>query len=238
MTHTQECIAVIGARGFVGRAICHELRKREGLSLVEVYRGDDISTMTRQADVLIHTANPARRYYAEKHPREDFVESVEKTHHICSLASGKKLILISSISSRTQLDTVYGRNRRACECIVEDGQSLIIRLGPMFGEEKQVGPLHDMLENRPVYVSGQTEYAYVNVEYNARKILDFRQRCGIIEIGAKNTITLEHLRGLLGSISTFAGADDTQIPMDPPPDAPDVREVISFALSLHKSSRE
>ena len=147
------------------------------------------------------------------------------------------LILISSISARTQLDTVYGRNRRSCELIADTEKSLIVRLGPMYGAGKSIGVLNDIINNRKVYAAPTTEYAFVDVKYNAKKIFSLISKddtIGIIELGSKNGISLESLRNKLKSTSTFEGKDDTQIPMSPPNDAPDVNEVILFAKSIMK----
>ena len=227
-------IAVIGAKGFVGGAICNEVTKRDGFELIKVHRGDNIENLLKDADIVVHTANPAKRFFAEQNPEADFMESVEKTYRIKKMAKGKKFILISSISARTQLNTVYGRNRRACELIVDDGQSLILRLGPMFGEDKHIGPLHDIINNRPVFVSGKTKYAYVNVAYNGGKILDLIDQAGLIELGARNSIELDELKKVLGSSSSFTGSEDTQVPLGPQSDAPDARDVISFASTALK----
>ena len=132
-------IAVIGSTGFVGSAIVKELEKRGTYKVLPVGRKDDAKSVIEQADYVIHTANPAARFFVKNNPEIDFKESVEKTLGFKKLSAQKKFILISSISARTQLDTVYGRNRRACECIV-DGTSLIIRLGPMFGGNKSRCP--------------------------------------------------------------------------------------------------
>ena len=60
----------------------------------------------------------------------------------------------------------------------------------MFGGNKKVGALHDILRNDPVFVSDKTKYAYVNVSYNAKKIIDLIDESGLIELGAKNAIEL------------------------------------------------
>ena len=231
----KKSIAVIGSSGFVGSAIVNELLQRESYNVLPVGRNDDANTIISQADYVIHTANPAARFFAKNNPEIDFNESVEKTYAFKQLVK-KKLILISSISARTQLDSVYGRNRRACECIVNDGVSLIIRLGPMFGGNKEVGALHDILRNDSVFVSKKTKYAFVNVAYNAKKIIDLIDQRGLIELGAKNAIELGELKNILGSTSEFSGDDDTQIALDPQPDSPDVNEVIEFAKGIQAKS--
>jgi len=230
-------IAVIGSNGFVGSEISKQIEKLENFSLIPVIRGDDLKDAIESADIIIHSANPAKRFFAENNPEEDFFETVEKTANIKSLICNKPLILISSISARTQLDTTYGRHRRCCELIVDPEKSLIIRLGPMYGTDKSIGALNDIINNRKVYVASKTEYAFVNVEYNANKIATLASDShvkGIMEIGSKNGISLNSLKNILGSTSTFEGKDDTQIPISPPEDAPDVNEVISFAKSIMK----
>ena len=230
-----QIIAVVGAQGFVGGAICNEVMKKDGFELIRVHRGNNMEDLVKKADIVIHAANPSKRYFAENNPEVDFMESVEKTHKIKQLARGKKMILISSISARTQLNTVYGRNRRACELIVDVYSSLIVRLGPMFGGSKHTGALYDIINNNTVYVSEKTKYAYVNVTYNAKKVLDYIDINGLIELGAYNSIELGDLMIILGSSSKFSGINDTQIPLYPPSDAPDARDVIAFSLAIkHK----
>ena len=232
----KKSIAVIGSSGFVGSAIVNELAQRGTYKVLPVGRNDDTNAIISEADYVIHTANPAARFFAKNNPEIDFNESVEKTYAFKQLVKNKKFILISSISARTQLDTVYGRNRRACECIVNDGASLIIRLGPMFGGNKEVGALHDILRNDPVFVSEKTKYAFVNVAYNAKKIIDLIDESGLIELGAKNALELGELKNILGSTSEFSGDDDTQIAINPQADSPDVNEVVEFAKRIQTKS--
>lgn len=232
----KKSIAVIGSSGFVGSALVNELARRGTYKVLPVGRNDDANSIISEADYVIHTANPAARFFAKNNPEIDFNESVEKTYAFKQLVKNKKFILISSISARTQLDTVYGRNRRACECIVNDGCSLIIRLGPMFGGNKEVGALHDILRNDNVFVSEKTKYAFVNVAYNAKKIIDLMDETGLIELGAKNAIELGQLKSILGSTSAFNGDDDTQIALNPQQDSPDVTEVVDFAKNIQAKS--
>jgi nucleoside-diphosphate-sugar epimerase len=228
-------IAVIGAAGFVGSEVCREVSSRPGLQLIPVVRQDNLADKIKTADVVIHAGNPGKRFWAQNNPEADFRESVDKTHLIRTLLSpAQKLILISSMSARTQLDTVYGRHRRACEMLVDSPQAkaLIIRLGPMFGGIKSEGPLYDILKNKPVFVSAESLYGYVPVSYNARKIIDLINHTGILEVGARDGISLADIKNQLGSTSTFQGIHDTQLAINPPPDAPSACDVIAHAKSL------
>ena len=224
-------IAVIGAHGFVGSAIAKAIEHDERHELICVVRGDDIKSKLGSADVVIHAANPARRFRAESDPVRDFVETVDKTFNILSLAIGKKCLLISSLSCKTQLNTNYGRNRRFCELLALAQGAVVVRLGPMFGGERKQDMLHDLLADKQIYVSSETRYAYVNVEWVGANILELLDaQSDIYEIGAKNSVSLSELRDILGSKSIFNGVDDTQIPLTEG-DGPDAMLVVEYALN-------
>ena len=73
------------------------------------------------------------------------------------------------------------------------------------------------------------------MHYNASKIVSFlgdKELSGCIELGAERGISLQELRDLVGSTSLFEGQDDTQVPISPPDDAPDIEGVIAYMESL------
>ena len=229
-------VAVIGANGFVGKSICDEINKSENLDLIKITRSDNIKQLIQNVDLVIHSAKSSRRYYANNNPKEDFIDTVEKMAIIQSHLNNRKVILISTISARVQLDTPYGRNRRSCELMLNDEKDLAVRLGPMFGESNHKGALFDILQNKKVYVGESTKYAYTSVKYNAKKIIELIDETGIIEIGAKNAIELGYLKKELNSSSTFHGANDTQILLTKENDAPDAFDVITFAKKIKEKS--
>jgi nucleoside-diphosphate-sugar epimerase len=138
-------VAVIGAKGFVGSAIASQIEFDVRYQLIRVVRGDDIKRKLESADIVIHAANPAKRFRAESDPQRDFFETVDKTFQIFNLTRKKKCLLISSLSCKTQLNTNYGRNRRSCELLALMQGAVVIRLGPMFGGTRKQDVLHDLL---------------------------------------------------------------------------------------------
>src|SRR3990172_13351278 len=85
----------------------------------------------KEYNYVNNAACPSTRFKAKTNQILDFKESVEKTARIFYETKFIKFIQISSIAARCQLDTVYGRNRLAAESVINDGNSLIVRLGPM-----------------------------------------------------------------------------------------------------------
>jgi len=51
---------------------------------------------------------------------------------------------------------------------------------------------------------------------------------GLMELGARTSIELSDLKKRLKSKSEFEGIDDSQIPIDPPEDAPSADEIFSY----------
>ena len=228
----KKSIAVIGSNGFVGNAICNEILTSKKFNLIRITRNDNIEVLIKSANVVIYAANNSKRFQAENSPHLDFINTVEQAANIYSIVGNKKIILISTVSARVQLDSVYGRNRRSCELMLDHSKNLIVRLGPMYGDTNHKGALFDILKNKKVYVSENTKYAYVDVKYNAKKIVELLDETGIIEIGAKNSIELKYLKKILNSTSTFEGPDDTQILLNPQTDAPNSHNVINFAKKI------
>lgn len=230
-------IAVIGANGFVGKAIAAVIKSDGKNELIGVVRGDDVQSKIKSADLIIHAANPAKRFIAESDPTADFNETVIKTSQLLQFSRNKKFVLISSLSCRTQLNKNYGRNRRSCELLALLNGSVVIRLGPMFGGGRTQDTLHDILTQRPVYVSSATRYAYMNVEWAANKVYELiNSESGVYEIGARNSVSLDQIKKRFNSKSIFQGDDDTQIPLECK-DGPDANLVFEYAAVEYASMR-
>lgn len=225
-------IAVIGAQGFVGSAIAKAIINDPTHELISIIRGDDIKSKIELADIVIHSANPAKRFIAESNPWHDFNETVEKTSYILSLTKNKKVLLISSLSCLPDSNASYGnysRNRRCCELLALAQNAIVMRLGPMFGDLRKQDVLHDLISDRPIYVSANTRYAYADVEWLGTELLKFLDKsAGIYEIGARDSISLAELQDIFKSTSTFAGLDDTQV-LRPESNGPNARLVVEYA---------
>jgi len=228
-----KCIAVIGANGYVGSNICNEIESRK-FKLVKVIRGDNIEEKIKPADIVIHAANPAKRFFANRNPELDFSETIEKTKEIINLCNTRKIVLISSLSARTQLNTTYGRYRRECEKLVNFDENLVIRLGPMYGGIRTKDTLHDILSGNNVFISANTRYSYTSVSYSAARIVDNLRLKGIIEIGSKNSITLQEIANFFKSESNFSGFNDTQIANNQMKSSKDAYEVIQYCLKEYE----
>jgi dTDP-4-dehydrorhamnose reductase len=220
-------VAVIGARGYVGRALVVALEGRAEIALTPVTRQEFSAAVAGSYDVVVNAAMPAARFRARNEPLWDFEATVGLTARIAYEWSYGKLVQISSVSARCQLDTVYGRHKRAAEqlCGADD---LIVRLGPMYSDDLAKGVLIDMLENRPVFAAAASRYAFAPRDWAAAWVADHLDRSGIVEVGARDAIALGDVARETGAMVEFRGAiDDQEIP-EPEPDFPPAADVLAF----------
>lgn len=227
-------IAVIGAGGWVGRALCEALAKNRDHAVTAVTRDSYERAKASAYDVLINAAMPSARFRAKTDPAWDFTETVAKTAGLLYGWNFKKFVQVSTVSARCQPDTVYGRHKAAAEALCAGGGSLIVRLGPMYGPTLSKGVLIDMLEGRPVYVDGDSRYGFAPLEFSAAWIAGNLQRSGVVEVGAKNAIALKDVAKRLGTPVRFEGPVDHQEMRDPGPDFPDARLVLDYLDAARK----
>jgi len=132
------------------------------------------------------------------------------------------------------LHTVYGRHKLAAEALLEPDTSLIVRLGPLYHESLVKGALIDIINNRTVYVSGDSKYAFTPLDWVCSNIMRNIDKNGVIEMGAKGYVTLQSLAKVVGSVSVFEGEVDDQTFSDKEDDQPLANAVIDFAKKKMK----
>ena len=221
-------VGLVGASGFVGSAIFRRFSKLAQFNCLPILRSDNFESKSRDVDFIIHSANPAKRYFANTNPEFDRKETFEKTMRFLDTSNGKPFLLVSSISCRTQSETPYGKNRKDCENLVLEYGGSVVRLGPMFGISRLYDVIHDICLNRKVFVSRDSKQSFSSIDWNGSYIADhFEQFSGILEIGARNSITLGEIADHINSRSEFIGDVDDQFPLNF--DAgPDVQQVLEF----------
>jgi len=222
-------IALIGSNGFVGKSISKYILNDKNILLTCVTRENyEKARLERKYDILINAAMPSKRYWANKNPYKDFLETVEKTYKIVNDWESLKIIQVSSISARSQLNTIYGRHKAAAEKLIDIKNNLILRLGPMYGKSLNKGVLIDMKNNSNVYVSKESLYCFAPVDWVGEWIYKNMHLSGILDLGGNNAIKLEEVAQEIGSKSIFTGPIDNQIISKEIKYAPEARNVIDL----------
>lgn len=247
-------VAVIGANGYVGREICNALylnnampNRRDTFGVFEVTRDNyDVRRRERITNpptayhILINCAMPGKRLWANENPEKDYIETVKKTEELLTTWSYNKFIQISTISSRCESDTVYGSHRLESEklCQTKAKDSLIIRLTAMYSENISRGSLFDILHGNNVYISGDSRFSFTPLKFVGSWITNNLEKSGVIELGAKNTITLKEIADYLKVNIQFGDRIDVQEVLNPEIDFPDARDVLLFMENMYKNMKE
>jgi len=179
---------------------------------------------------MINASMPSKRFWAKQNPKLDYKETVEKTKNIISDFKFNKIVHVSSISARCQLNTIYGKNKKLSEEIIKKtNKYIIVRLGAMYGKRLTKGVLIDMINNRTVYISGKSKYSFTDVLWNSKWIINnLNLRNKLIEVGATDHIQLEKLARLIKSKSEFKGKIDNQIIKNKSYTHKSIKKVLSF----------
>ncbi len=223
-------VAVVGAAGFFGRALCQVLADK-GETVTPVTRESFAADRAGAYDVVINAAMPAKRFWATQHPDLDFIETVQKTSNLLTEWTFQRFIQISSVSARCERHTVYGRHKAAAEVLCERPDCLTIRLTALYGPGMTKGALIDIRNGGPVYVDGASRYAFTHVSFAAGYVAAAVHRpdlTGVVEVGAKNTIALDDIARHMKKTVEFSGPVELQEVLGANAGSPDAREVLSF----------
>jgi nucleoside-diphosphate-sugar epimerase len=221
-------VALIGAAGYVGRGIERALTGRDDVEVVAVTRDSYEAAREGGYDVVVNAAMPAARFRARKDPRWDFRETVEKTAAIAYGWEYDKLVQISSVSARCQLDTVYGRHKAAAEQLCRPGEDLVVRLGPMYSDDLEKGVLMDILAGAKVWVDGASRYCFAPRDWVGSWIAANLGRTGVVELGARDALVLRDVAAHVGADVEFEGSLDHQEMPAPEDDYPAAAGVLEW----------
>ena len=216
-------IALIGYKGFVGRVLFKKL------NMVGVGRDNYDEMKKGEYDIVINCAMPSKRFWAFNNPFDDFKATVELTADIFYNWKFKKLIQISTVSARCQLDHPYGVNKTVAEYLVlSKKNNLVVRLGALFGEGLDKGTIFDMLNGNKIFVSKESRYNYISTEKAAEIILKKLNESGVVEVGAKDTISLKAISDYFRLNINFGEKFEEQFTKNPDENYPEAKEVLKF----------
>ena len=234
-------VALIGAEGFVGSSISKALKKNRFVELIEVTRDNYEYRCNEYGDVynvIINAACPSKRLWAKQNPNLDFIETVEKTAALVYRWRCNKFIQISTLSVRTESDSIYGLHRSAAEKIVlGKANHLIVRLTAMYDESLTRGALVDIYNKKQVYFSGDSRYSFTSLDFVGDWISHNLSRIGLVEVGAKDSISLREIADHLGHTIEFGDMVNIQEIEHIENDFPESRQVLKFMMEMKKKNK-
>ena len=226
-------IGIVGANGFVGSALCRNFHKNN--EVIKINKNNYEKEKMEAYDVLINSAMPSAKYWANTNPYEDFKKTVELTADLAYNWKYKKIIQISTISVE-KLDSSYSINKKAAEVILNFKNSLIVRLGTLYGIGLKKGVLFDLLNGNTVYANQKSEFDFIDIDFCTKWILDNLDKKDTVSLGAKNTISLREIVEKFQIKANFEGKTNNIFSKNIPEGMPNSNEVFTFIENYIKQN--
>lgn len=221
-------IGIIGANGFFGSALCRN-GKKQSHEIVQITRQNFDRYKKEFFDIIVNSATPSKKYWALHNPYDDFVQTVQLTADLAYNWNYNKLVQISTMSAN-DLETIhpYTINKKAAEVISSYKKFLIVRLSNLFGEGLNKGPLFDLLTSKKIFVDIKSEYSFIDTDFVANWIFENLHREGIVQVGARDTISLQKIAEKLNLEVKWSGKLERIFSKNLEPGMPSVEEVWKF----------
>ena len=206
-------VVVLGAAGLVGSAVSSHLRSL-GCPVIPVERADQPLSTPIQADVVVNCNGNSYRFRANQNPRWDFEASVLTVEQSLFDISTRLYIYISSVDVYSVLHDpsrncetapiqpssldVYGFHKWIAERIVEKfaPRWSILRLGTVVGPGLKKGPVFDLLQGLPLFMSLDSLLTLVDTHTITRVVellIDRPGESGILNVTGTGSVLLREL---------------------------------------------
>jgi nucleoside-diphosphate-sugar epimerase len=181
-------VLVTGARGFIGSVILKKLREK-GVYAFELE--GDIRAPLPAADIIVHCAG-------RKNDEPDSYEvNVGGAKNV--LASGAKIINISTVAATLARKGLYGRTKAEAEEVLQD--QVTLRLGLVYGDGGILKTLINWTRLPVVPVYGRAVFHPIYVEDVADIVVQaLTWPKGICQIGGPDGVTLAELAKLVAKV--------------------------------------
>ena len=145
-------IAISGASGFLGAALCRHLEKRgfavralardpgrrpsglEGMAWYRCSLPDDLDASAFESvDVFVHCAYDTR-FRSEESARAVNLGGSERVFRTARERGVRKIVFISSMSAHADAISIYGRTKLEVEALLDPERDLAVRPGHILGE--------------------------------------------------------------------------------------------------------
>jgi nucleoside-diphosphate-sugar epimerase len=188
MTDRAASFIVLGGTGLIGSAVAAWLGER-GHRVTSVNSAGYAAAVGASADALINCNGNTYRYKANQDPKWDFDASVQSVARSLFDFQVQTYVYISTIDVYNALDDrqrnhesaeidsrrldSYGFHKWLAERLVERyarKRAIIFRTGTAVGPGLKKGPLFDVLQQRPLFMSAESRLSLVHTADVARAV--------------------------------------------------------------------
>lgn len=200
-------IGIIGYKGLIGSAIYEELRSdNSGYLVYGITECTKFLQSEVEYDILINANGNSRKFWANNHPHEDFIKSVDSVSWYIHNYKYKKYIQISSIDAND--NHAYGLHKRLVEMMVSIycKNYTILRCATVIGKGMKKGIVKDIIDGYPVFLTKDSLLQIITntgIAKAVRHILTQKEN-DLYNVGGTHAISVKELGIVLGKMVYYS----------------------------------
>lgn len=222
-------LAIIGGNGMLGSDLVKYLS--QSFVVTSISKENYLQFVNHSFDVVINANGNSKRFWAIKNPLEDFILSTVSVYKSLFDFKFKTYMYISSSdvyvdhssSASTLEDQIqdssklssYGLHKYLSERIVENycKSYIILRTSMLLGQNLKKGPIYDVLNKNPLFISKDSRLQMISTKEIAKIIIFFIDKKinqEIFNAGGKGVVDFEKIQTYFSIPISFQEKNETQ----------------------------
>lgn len=223
-------LAVIGGNGMLGSDLVKYLSSQ--FLVTPITKESHSQFIGKTFDVLVNANGNSKRFWANTNPLDDFIASTVSVYKSVSDFKFSTYVYISSsdvyvdhLSSQSTLEnqsqdssklSSYGLHKYLSEKIVGNQckNYLILRSSMILGDNLRKGPIYDILNKNPLYISDSSKLQMITA-YEIANVIKFllgkKNIKEVFNMGGRGVIDFKKIQAYFSMPITFSKKAETQI---------------------------
>ena len=223
-------LAVIGGNGMLGSDLVKYLS--QSFSVTSISKENYSQFRNHSFDIVVNANGNSKRFWAIKNPLEDFIASTASVYKSLFDFKFSTYIYISSSdfyvdhssdtsTSENQVQdpsklSVYGLHKYLSEEIIKKNckNYIILRSSMILGQNLKKGPIYDIINKNPLFISKASRLQMINSREVANVIaflIDKKIKNDIFNVGGKCTVDFRKIQTYFSIPINFQDKNETQI---------------------------
>ena len=217
-------IAVLGANGLLGSSLYQFFSDNSDDDVYGITRDNYSKYINQDFDVFINANGNSKRFWANNNIIEDFEASTVSVYKTFFNFVTSLYVYISSVDVYSNHEDIqetreckkinipnlcsYGFHKYLSEIIVKKYAKsyLILRCSALVGENLIKGPIRDILDDKPLFLSPDSQLQFISTTEIAKVIevlIDNNVENEIFNVGGLGTVSILDLKDLLHKNISF-----------------------------------
>ena len=197
-------LGIIGANGFVGRALVNYLNNFDCYFVTSITKKNYYEKSAYKYDIIINANGNSKKYWANNNPLLDFEASVVSVYKSIFDFKYNQYIYISTID--VYKNNIYGFHKHIAEEIIfkHSQNHIILRCPLVIGKNMKKGILKDILNDKSLFVTKESRYQLITDTEIAKVIHSLINGSqpyvynSVANIGSVDSLTVEDIFKFLG----------------------------------------